>query len=173
MRFYSRFVKISRVGQKISKKCHFLGKFFHFCTKKIKGVKAKDFSGWGSRLSTPHPPPTHPTPWNHVCFQLTSNLLICEQARTNAPRSPKQVRPTSTKCSESTDILLSVKLESADTPPLVKQELTDILLSFKQELAELQSRLTDEKRKLAKAQRFRQRRAGQKIEISRRKNQSN
>jgi hypothetical protein len=37
MKFYSRFVKILRVGQKFSKKCHFLLK------KIFRGVKAKDF----------------------------------------------------------------------------------------------------------------------------------
>ncbi len=33
MKFYSRFVKILRVGQKISKKCHFFAKFSHFLPK--------------------------------------------------------------------------------------------------------------------------------------------
>jgi hypothetical protein len=60
MKFYSRFVKISRVGQKISKKCHFLTKFSHFLPKiffRGGGYRLRNFSGGGYRLSTPLPPP--------------------------------------------------------------------------------------------------------------------
>jgi hypothetical protein len=67
MKFYSRFVKISRVGQKISQKCHFLTKFSQFLQKKIfRGVvKAKDFFRWGVKAKHPH---HHPLPTSKVIY---------------------------------------------------------------------------------------------------------
>jgi hypothetical protein len=54
MKFYSRFVKISRVVQNLTKKCHILAKFSHFWLKNFLGgggggVKAKDFFRWGGQ----------------------------------------------------------------------------------------------------------------------------
>jgi hypothetical protein len=68
MKFYSRFVKISRVGQNISKKCHFLAKFSHFW---ILGVKAKDFFRW--EVKAKHTP--HPSHTLESCMPLTANAL--------------------------------------------------------------------------------------------------
>jgi hypothetical protein len=61
----SRFVKILRVDQKNSKKCHFFAKFSHFLRKKnLGGFKAKDFFRWGVKAK--HPPPPPQPPCNHV-----------------------------------------------------------------------------------------------------------
>ncbi len=56
MKFYSKFVKISRVGQKFS---HFWPQFFFLGGGEGGGVKAKDFFRVGERVQAqhiPHPP---------------------------------------------------------------------------------------------------------------------
>ncbi len=57
-----RFVKISRFGQKISKKWHFLAKCSHFWPKNF----VKGGPGGGGVYAKHPPPPSHPHPWDHV-----------------------------------------------------------------------------------------------------------